>query len=131
MTTYTFRPVSVGVFEHAWMAVEAASAVDAIQTHHDRNLNARWSHSIRVPVDGTTKHQHVHFAVYEVKGVDKPLVSRIYESRIERRGGVRTRDQPTVAERLTQIARALEWSHPAEDLLVSGGPWEGEEAEWK
>lgn len=106
-----------------WVDVPADSVEDAIQEfHYQRDRDGL---CIVHEFEPGRKHI-ISFARIEVEGFEA-MISRIYNSPIWRKGGVKPRG-PTFKERLAEIARKLDWKDPPEALLEEG--WECEKKEW-
>jgi hypothetical protein len=101
-----------------WKEIEAETPLEALQEFHAREVPSGYAGFChRVEEDG--RMHKVYFALIEVEG-HEPVISRIYQYGIWRKGAVRSAP-PTLRE----IAKALGWAHPPSELLDED--WEGEE----
>lgn len=116
----TFRVRMLKPEPTRWQDIEADTAADAAMELHERM--GRTSSIVYVP-DHNKPGSVIWFALVEVEGCGE-VVSRLYRSGIVRRGGVKTRPPVT----LSDVAKAIGWSHSLDDLVSAG--WDGEREEW-
>lgn len=120
MTTYKCRVIKPSVSQ--WFDVNADTPELAARDFHYDKLGL--IPGVRFKPDATRPGLTITFARIEVDGHGE-LVSRVWECRLVRKGGVR---RPGIPLRIEDVAKVIGWEHDTQELLTPG--WDGEEEHW-